>query len=105
VVKGMKKITTPQHQDSFNIPVINNRYNRLPISKECEVSEAISSSAVQQKSAKKISNKKKNKVIIIGDSHARGCASEVQLNLDLTFETQGTVKPGAILQEIISPPR
>jgi hypothetical protein len=32
-------------------------------------------------------------------------ASEVQLNLDLTFETQGTVKPGAILQEIISPPR
>ena len=48
---------------------------------------------------------KKNTVIILGDSHTRGCASEVQHNLDHDYRTQGTVKPGANLEEIISPPR
>jgi len=61
-------------------------------------------SVVQQKSVTKIPPKKRNKIIILGDSHARGCASEVQHNLDHTFETQGTVKPGANLEEIVTPP-
>ena len=46
----------------------------------------------------------KNKIIILGDSHARGCASEVQHNLDHTFEIQGTVKPGANLEGIVASP-
>jgi len=29
---------------------------------------------------------KKHKIIIIGDSHARGCAAEIKLNLDEGFE-------------------
>jgi hypothetical protein len=62
VVKGKKKITTSQHQGPFNTPVINNRYNLLPISKKCEDSETISSSAVQQKSAKKYPSKKRTKL-------------------------------------------
>ena len=37
---------------------------------------------------------KKHKIIIIGGSHARGCAAEIKLNLDEYFEVQGFVTPG-----------
>jgi hypothetical protein len=36
----------------------------------------------------------KHKIIVIGDSHARGCAVEIQLNLDEGFEVQVFVTPG-----------
>ena len=38
--------------------------------------------------------KKKHKIIVIGDSHERGCATEIQLNLDEGFGVQGFVTPG-----------
>jgi hypothetical protein len=41
------------------------------------------------------SNKKQNKIIIVGDSHARVCVQEVQHNLGHGFEVRGIVKPGA----------
>ena len=47
---------------------------------------------------------KNNKIIILGDSHARGCAQEVQHNLGYNFENQGTVKPGANMEEIVTSP-
>jgi len=113
VVKGKKNNKTPQNQGPFHIPVISNRYNLLPSNKKCEDSEIMPSSVVQnrkvpQKCVNKMCKKcqqKKNTVIILGDSHTRGCASEVQHNLDHDYGTQGTVKPGANLEEIISPPR
>ena len=37
---------------------------------------------------------KKHKIIVIGDSHAPGCAAEIQLNLDEGFKVQGFVTPG-----------
>ena len=37
---------------------------------------------------------KKHKIIVFGDSHARGCAAEIKLNLDEDFEVQGFVTPG-----------
>jgi hypothetical protein len=49
---------------------------------------------------KDISQMKKHKIIIIGDSHARGCASELKYNLDNFFEVQGFVKPGTTLETI-----
>jgi hypothetical protein len=45
---------------------------------------------------------KQNKIIITGDSHARGCAQEVQHNLGHDFEVQGIVKPGANSQMIVN---
>jgi hypothetical protein len=51
---------------------------------------------------KKISVKKWNKITISVDSHARGCAQEVQHNLGQCFEVQGIVKPGANLQMIVN---
>ena len=31
---------------------------------------------------------KEHKIIVIGDSHARGCAAEIKLGLDECFEVQ-----------------
>jgi len=42
----------------------------------------------------------KHKIVIIGDSHARGCAAELKSNLDMDFEIQGYIKPGTGLKTI-----
>ena len=43
---------------------------------------------------------KKNKIIIIGISHARGCAREISNYFGKEFEVSGTVMPGAGLAHI-----
>jgi hypothetical protein len=43
---------------------------------------------------------KVNKVIIIGDSHARGCAVHLLYEYNETFEVTGNIMPGAGLQHI-----
>ena len=42
----------------------------------------------------------KNNVLIIGDSHARGCADNIKQNLDSKFTVSGFVKPGAKTKQI-----
>ena len=42
----------------------------------------------------------KHKIIVIGYSHAHGCAAEIKLNLDEGFEVQGFVNPGTRLNTI-----
>jgi hypothetical protein len=54
---------------------------------EWEVTHWLETVKLSQISPQRQSEKK-----IIGDSHARGIASEIQLNLDDDFETQGIVK-------------
>jgi hypothetical protein len=44
--------------------------------------------------------KNKNKVLMIGDSHARGYATEIVHNLGKTFNVSGTVMPGSRLETI-----
>ena len=102
VVKGKKKTSPTQHRAPYNITVIVNRYNLLPPSENCKDSETTPLNLVQQRFVPKTPNKKRNKVVILGDSHARGCATEVQHNLDPTFEIQGIVKPGANLEGIVT---
>ena len=48
----------------------------------------------------KSANTVKNKVLIIGDSHARNCATKLQDNLSSEFSISGYVKPGANMYEI-----
>jgi hypothetical protein len=48
----------------------------------------------------KKSTKTRQKILITGDDHACGIASEMQHNLDDEFEIQGVVKPGADLAAI-----
>jgi hypothetical protein len=47
-------------------------------------------------------HKNPKRIIILGDSHARGCAQEAQHNLEHNFEVQGIVKPGADLEIILN---
>jgi hypothetical protein len=45
-------------------------------------------------------NTRKRKIVIIGDSHARGIAAEISSCLGKDFEVNGTVMPGARLENI-----
>jgi hypothetical protein len=47
-----------------------------------------------------ISKPQRNKILIIGDSHARSCAAELSSSLDTTFEVMGAVMPGSRLAHI-----
>lgn len=49
---------------------------------------------------KRMVGKKQHKVIILGDSHARGCASEVSHLLNNDFEELGLVNPGGGMKYI-----
>jgi hypothetical protein len=49
-----------------------------------------------------ISSKSQNKVLIIGDSQARGCASNLTSILTKTFKVTGTIMPGLRLNNITS---
>jgi hypothetical protein len=40
-------------------------------------------------------NEGNHTILIIGDSHVRGCASKLEDNLDETYNVIGIVKPGA----------
>ena len=48
-----------------------------------------------------ISKPQRNKILIIGDSHARGCAAELSSSLNTTFEVMGAVMPGSRLEHIM----
>jgi len=51
---------------------------------------------------KKPSVRSPNKVLILGDSHARNCSQGVKHNLKHNAEVQGIVKPGADMETIVS---
>ena len=97
-------VNDTRHIRSKPIPVIHNRYEVL---NKCNISEYATS--VSMRSHLLVGNcriktnkptKKKHKILIIGDSHARGIASEIKHNLDDDFEIQGIVKPGSNLAVI-----
>ena len=43
---------------------------------------------------------KVHKLLILGDSHARGCASEVKQQLDNDYEVSGFINPGSGMEDI-----
>jgi hypothetical protein len=51
---------------------------------------------------KGILEKKQHTVMVIGDSHARGCAAKLMEKLGKSFEVTGIVKPGTGLEVITS---
>jgi len=42
----------------------------------------------------------KKKILLIGDSHIRGCASELKKYLGMDYEISGTIMPGSRLQNV-----
>jgi len=105
VIAGRRKIRShTRHSEAKPIPVIQNRYEVL---NSCYISEYVNSDSVgsqplfrNSKIKLNKSTKIKQKILVIGDSHARGIASEIQLNLSNDLEIQGIVKPGSDLAAI-----
>jgi hypothetical protein len=46
-------------------------------------------------------NRPRHKVLIIGDSYARGMAIKLRHNLEEDYSVQGLIKPGADLEETL----
>ena len=44
----------------------------------------------------------RHKVILIGNSHARGCASELKQTLVKSYKVEGYVKPGASVSVLVN---
>jgi hypothetical protein len=44
------------------------------------------------------SKAQRNKILFVGDSHARRCAAELSASLGMTFEVMGAVMPGSRLE-------
>ena len=97
-----QKYKQPDAQHPQPIPTTVNRF-ALPDNHQ-EKSEASHSAGLVEKTAtakiknKCISEPQRNKILIIGDSHARGCAAELSSLLDTAFEVMGAVMPSSRLQ-------
>jgi len=55
---------------------------------------------VKRKKFTSFRNKKKKKILLIGDSYMRGCASELRKYSGPNYEVSGTIMPGARAQNI-----
>jgi hypothetical protein len=96
VIRGHKKPASVNHATYHQIPVIKNRYDFLSKRDNYELMARESMRTHEPKvknenrnRVQKAKNKhmeKKHTIIVIGDSHARGCAAEIQLNLDEGFK-------------------
>jgi len=107
VAAGRRKICPhTRYSEAKPIPVIHNRYEVL---NNCCINEQANSNQIESHSLIRNckikpsrSTKEKRKILIIGDSHARGITSEIQHNLDDGYEIQGIVKPGSDLAAIVN---
>jgi hypothetical protein len=98
-----KRDSTPQIQYTLPIPTVANRYELLNNFNQQMNTTLNQRLEVQPKTEDRKINikvRRKHKVLIIGDSHARGCAVEVTPNLDENFEVTDLVMPASRLKSI-----
>jgi hypothetical protein len=84
------------------IPVIVNsvHLSKMNIKPQQYTSGTTHSNKVRNSAPTKCSKRLK-KILILGDSHTKVLAEEVQLHLGKDFAVQATVKPGASIQAIL----
>jgi hypothetical protein len=103
IVTGRHKKIVNKQENTYRIPVINNRYE-LPCNSEVCETQVLNSAKKQiitKHDEKQTSlKKKKHKILIVGDSHGRECASKMIYNPDSDFEVQGIIKPSADLMTV-----
>ena len=106
--KKFNKPVVPATKLNRLLITLSNRFTPLSGVQESKVpSETITFNEVEHNKGRGIHNKKlsnigRSKIIILGDSHARGCSQEVIHNLDHNVEVQGIVKPGANIETIVN---
>jgi hypothetical protein len=98
-----KRNNNDRGDNNYRIPVIKNRY-KLPRDIEVNETETFDSPENQEimKHYKKqaSSRKKRHRIVIIGDSHGRACASKLSYNLNSDYEVQWIIKLNADLMAI-----
>jgi hypothetical protein len=102
-VKNGRSKTIKKQCDQFLIAVINKRYGVLENHEGYEnVPHDRENLPTHDKKAlgKKSSTRKVSKVIIMGDSHMWGMATELQHRLKDDFDVLGIVKPGSRIKEL-----
>jgi hypothetical protein len=91
-------------QQSQPIPVVVHKYTPLDsLLEETEASRnhnRTSEVTLLRNKKKCLPNTKKRKIVIIGDSHARGYATKISSGLRKDFKVTGTVIPGVRLENI-----
>jgi hypothetical protein len=93
---------TPNRFNPLENDVKNDDENEDTLSKTGNLSELATHRVIKFKKDHK-KHKVRNeihKVIIVGDSHARGCASEVKQKLNSDYEVVGFTNPGSSLKDI-----
>jgi len=81
--------------------IINGNSNHYTTSNKEEISKIKSlPGKISKSQTVSRTNNIKNKVIIIGDSHVRNCASILQENLSSDYKVTSFIKPGAQMSEI-----
>jgi len=115
VNRGHKKPPPVNHASYHQIPVIINQYDLLSKRENYELMsrESMGTRELKVKNegrdkvqrAKHKHTEKKHKIIVTSDSHIRGCAAEIKLNVDVGFEVQGLVNPGTGVNIITTSPK
>ena len=109
VARKTEFLSTAPYFSPCRLPATNNCFNPLYSEKAAaNAPEPKSPNHVQhltKKKVKKIPSFSNNprKVLILGDSHTRGCAQEVLHDLNRNFSVQGIVKPGATMTDSVFP--
>jgi hypothetical protein len=103
VKNGKSKIIRKQG-DQYAIPVFNNRYVLLENNEEGGENTSLDRK-YKPSFGKVVRGKKKceinrSRVLILGDSHARSMANELQHRLGSSFDVLCIVKPGSNMKEI-----
>jgi hypothetical protein len=93
---------TPNRFNPLENDVKNDDENEDTLSKTGNLSELSTHSRIKFKKdhKKQKVDDKIHKVIIVGDTHARGCASEVKQKLKTEYEVVGFTNPGSSMKDI-----
>ena len=77
----------------------------LPVNHRMDLEDSQSPGTTEKTTSMRINSKviqkpQKSKILIIGDSHARGCTAELSSTFGETFKVKGTVMPCSRLEHI-----
>jgi hypothetical protein len=101
IVKGRKK---PGLTVGQPIPVLRNRFQTLSNLNDCDLKGCPLMYEQKREKCDKLIEKQrllKKKILIVGDSHTKGIATELQHKLNKNYVVQGIVKSGADLEVMV----
>jgi RNase H-fold protein (predicted Holliday junction resolvase) len=111
-IKASSRVGIKRHNLIQVIPTTNKFEVLANLNDISEASSASSEGHITSRNFKKKNQKKtqglnnsgtrRQRIILIGDSHVRNCATDLQHNLGGNYEVTGFAKPGAIMEEIVN---